>query len=203
MIAFVAGPYRAATREGIERNIQAARQVAARLWERGFGVICPHLNTAHFHDDCQVSDEGVYLSGYLEMLARSADVVVALPGWESSIGARDEVSVAMLLDIPIIFYPDLPEQTSSLPRSIASNGSRAMSGALAFCGLGALGLITSDSPTPVNYRDGSTGLAWTGIHLTRKIAPIGSAWSSRDPRVVSYKNYNQGDYLLEPTRTFA
>jgi hypothetical protein len=59
-------------------------------------------------------------------------------------------------------------------------------GAFAFCGKGTLGLITSDTPIGVVYSDGKTGTAYVGIHLTDKIAPIGSPWSSRDPEVVGY-----------------
>jgi len=59
-----------------------------------------------------------------------------------------------------------------------------MKGSLAICGAGTLGLITSDSQKEVTYPGGNKGTAWTGIHLTDKIAPIGSPWSSRSPVVV-------------------
>ncbi len=59
-------------------------------------------------------------------------------------------------------------------------------GALAFCSLNSLGLITSEKPRTITYSDGNTGIAWIGIHLTDKIAPVGSLWSSRNPRVVGY-----------------
>lgn len=55
-------------------------------------------------------------------------------------------------------------------------------GALAFCSRQELGLITSDAPVEVTYPDNSTGLAWTGIHLSE--AKLGEQWSSREPRVV-------------------
>lgn len=59
-----------------------------------------------------------------------------------------------------------------------------MKGKLALCGKGTLGLITHAEPQPVSYGDGSKGKAFVGIHLTDKIAPIGSPWSSRNPNVV-------------------
>lgn len=59
-------------------------------------------------------------------------------------------------------------------------------GSLAFCGLNCLGLITSDRKKKVRYDDGKFGYAWTGIHLTDKIAEIGSPWSSRTPRVIGH-----------------
>lgn len=59
-------------------------------------------------------------------------------------------------------------------------------GTLAICSLGTLGLITCDAPQEITYQNGNKGTAWTGIHLTNKIAPIGSPWSSRNPKVVGY-----------------
>lgn len=71
-----------------------------------------------------------------------------------------------------------------------------MKGKLAFCSLGCLGLITEDKQKRVIYkvcdncRDGrgyctcETGMAYVGIHLTDKIVPIGSPWSSRTPRII-------------------
>ena len=64
----------------------------------------------------------------------------------------------------------------------------ACKGALAICSLGTLGLITSDDLVKVVYDDGNEGKAWTGIHLTDKIAPIGNPWSSRNPRIVGHIN---------------
>lgn len=59
-------------------------------------------------------------------------------------------------------------------------------GAIAVCGIGALGLITADAAVEITYPDKTTGLAWTGIHLTNRRAPLGSAWSSRNPIVLGY-----------------
>ena len=59
-------------------------------------------------------------------------------------------------------------------------------GALAFCSLGSMGIITSNKPEEVVYLDGTKGIAWVGMHLTDKIAPIGSSWSARNPVVIAY-----------------
>jgi hypothetical protein len=59
-------------------------------------------------------------------------------------------------------------------------------GSLAICGAGTLGLITEDCPREITYPDGNKGLAYVGIHLTDKIAPIGSPWSSRHPKIVGH-----------------
>ena len=57
-------------------------------------------------------------------------------------------------------------------------------GKLALCSQGSLGLITENEPREVTYPDGSKGIAFVGIHMTDKIAPIGSPWSSRNPAIV-------------------
>lgn len=61
---------------------------------------------------------------------------------------------------------------------------RPVRGDLALCSKGALGLITESGVQAVTYADQTTGWAHVGIHLTDKVAPIGSPWSSRKPRVV-------------------
>lgn len=56
-----------------------------------------------------------------------------------------------------------------------------MKNVIARCSLGSLGLITEDEPKEIVYPDGNKGFAYVGIHLTDKVAPIGSPWSSRTP----------------------
>ncbi len=72
-------------------------------------------------------------------------------------------------------------------------------GAIAFCSLGRLGLITVDAPQEIHYHDGNVGIAWTGVQLTDGTISgvgkdkgktiyqvIGDGWSSRTPIVVGY-----------------
>jgi hypothetical protein len=74
-------------------------------------------------------------------------------------------------------------------------------GTVAVCSKGCLGLITAEQQQKVTYRkcdrcrnvSGAlsictcdTGMAYVGIHLSNKIAPIGSPWSSRNPRVIGH-----------------
>jgi hypothetical protein len=59
-------------------------------------------------------------------------------------------------------------------------------GTLAICGWGCLGMITNEEPQEVIYSNGSKGMAYVGVHLTNKVAPIGSPWSSRHPQVVGH-----------------
>jgi hypothetical protein len=69
-------------------------------------------------------------------------------------------------------------------------------GAIAKCGLGKFGLITSDVPEDVTYDDGKVGKAWTGIYLEGN---VGAFWCSRHPEVVGliedFLPYNKPDYI--------
>jgi len=103
-VVYLAGPYRAPTIRGIVNNIRRAEKVAIALWQAGFAVICPHLNTQLFDGIC---DDNVFIEGYLEILKR-CDIVIVLPGWENSEGARKEVAFAEKLKIPILKLEDIP-----------------------------------------------------------------------------------------------
>lgn len=101
MIIYIAGKY-SGTPEEIEENICAARRAAIEVWEAGYVAICPHLNTAHFEQDCKCSYEQ-YLIGDLQILAR-CDAAMFLPGWEESSGARQEHDYCLRNGISICYY---------------------------------------------------------------------------------------------------
>lgn len=103
-VLYLAGPYRAPTLRGIINNIRKAEKVAIALWQAGFAVICPHLNTQLFDGIC---DDNIFIKGYLEIVKR-CDMVVLLPGWEKSEGARKEIALAKQLEIPILKLEDIP-----------------------------------------------------------------------------------------------
>lgn len=68
-------------------------------------------------------------------------------------------------------------------------------GDLALCGAGSLGVITKAEKVRVTYPDGTTALAWTGIHLSGALKGTkpGDPWSSRNPCIV-------GNLLYLPTK---
>lgn len=94
-LVFVSGPYRG----DVEGNISRAKRAAVRLWQRGYAVICPHLNTANFDGLC---DDEVWLTGDLEILAR-CDTVYMLTNWKASEGARAEHRLAADLGKEIVY----------------------------------------------------------------------------------------------------
>lgn len=98
-IAFISGPYRAETIHGIVQNIRAAEAVAIKYWHLGYAVICPHKNSSLLDG---IACDSVWLEGDLEILSR-CDVVVMLPGWEESEGAKKEHYEAKRLGLEIIY----------------------------------------------------------------------------------------------------
>lgn len=100
-ILYIAGPYRAPTKEEIQSNINKASQVAKEIWKMGFVALCPHNNTAHFDGVC---DEERFLKGGLELLRR-CDGIVILPGWQKSAGTILEFEKALGWNIPAFMWP--------------------------------------------------------------------------------------------------
>lgn len=108
MLVYVSGRYSGKDWAEIEENIMRAKAVAVELWEKGHAVICPHLNTSHFEELCDLSHDD-YIAGDLNILTR-CDAIVMLPDWEHSQGACVEKALADRLDIPVYLYPmEIPE----------------------------------------------------------------------------------------------
>lgn len=99
LVWYTAGPYRARGIWQTEINIRRAEEVAQSLRAHGQYVICPHTN-------CRWSDANVadaqYIAETLELMRR-CDVVVVLPGWESSEGTRGEIAEAERLGMPLVY----------------------------------------------------------------------------------------------------
>ena len=91
--AYIAGPYRAKTKIGINLNIWRARKVAKKYWKLGYAVFCPHLNSCLM--DGIVPDEN-FMKADLKFLVGS-DLVVMIHGWEKSEGSKSEYQLARRL----------------------------------------------------------------------------------------------------------
>ena len=96
-LIYIAGPYRAPTAWGRERNIHEARRFGVMVARAGGYPVIPHSNTAHF--DGEAPDE-LWLAGTLELMRR-CDAVLLMPRWNDSSGARIERAEAARLHIPI------------------------------------------------------------------------------------------------------
>jgi hypothetical protein len=82
-------------------NLIVARRGAAELWDLGFTVHCPHLNTANFEDECKCTYED-YLAGDFEIIKR-CDAVFFLPDWQRSCGSIQERRLALSKGIPCYY----------------------------------------------------------------------------------------------------
>jgi hypothetical protein len=96
-VVYIAGPYRAKTAWGIERNVRRAEGVALDIASFGAGFLCPHSMCRFFQGT--VSDD-YWLAMTLELLRR-ADAVALVPGWDVSPGARAEVEEANRLQLSV------------------------------------------------------------------------------------------------------
>jgi hypothetical protein len=96
-IVYIAGKFRGPTGWVVAENIRAAERVGIEVARLGFMPLIPHANTAHF--DGEMNDD-FWLQGTLELLRR-CDLIVMVPGWENSTGARGELALAGELKMPI------------------------------------------------------------------------------------------------------
>ena len=97
-VIYIIGPYRADTERGIIENIRAAEAVAIKVWEAGYIALCPHLNTRLFGG---ILPDKVWLEGAIELMKR-CDGIALVPGWEKSEGAKSELIIADIKNIPIL-----------------------------------------------------------------------------------------------------
>ena len=89
-------------------NISKAKEMACTLWQMGFTVLAPHLNTADFENFCSCNYED-YLAGDFTILKR-CDAVLFLPDWQKSTGSIREYNFSKQNNIPIYFkIEDLPQ----------------------------------------------------------------------------------------------
>lgn len=99
-VAFVSGPYKR-NHKSTTDNINLARDCAIYLWNTGYYVICPHLNTANFETYTGVPPRA-FLDFCLHLIRSGVvDLLVMLPRWHVSYGAKKEFALARRLDIPI------------------------------------------------------------------------------------------------------
>lgn len=121
-VIYIAGPYRAATRAGIELNIQTARRVGALAALKGWSPIIPHANTGHLDEVLPDMPDQFWLDATLELMRR-CDAVLLCPGWKNSSGTQAELFEARRLALPVFETESiLPTASASYMRSIKRQG---------------------------------------------------------------------------------
>jgi hypothetical protein len=105
-IAYLAGPYRSKTINGIAENIASMRTVAVEVHRSGVFAYAPCINTSFM--DGVASDEH-FLEGNLVMLEK-CDCIIMCPGWENSAGAQAELARARVLRLPAFYSCGLQSQ---------------------------------------------------------------------------------------------
>lgn len=96
---YVAGPFSADTREGVEANIRAAEAVGLALARAGYAPVVPHSNTANPAYE-HVQPYQFWIDATLELLKR-CDALVTVPGYAQSRGACGEVLWAYEHNMPV------------------------------------------------------------------------------------------------------
>jgi hypothetical protein len=95
--SFISGAYSGAINE-IELNISKARVVIVDVLKAGWVPICPNVFWSPFAD-IQIYD--FWLEAALSLL-ETCDVMVLVPGWETSSGVKREIQRAREIGIPIV-----------------------------------------------------------------------------------------------------
>lgn len=96
---YVAGPFSAEDRDGVEINIRAAENVALGVAERGAMPVCPHTNTRHLLFE-KIQPYTFWIETTMSLL-EVCDAVMLVPGWAASSGATGERDRALQLGMAV------------------------------------------------------------------------------------------------------
>jgi len=102
--ALISGPYSPLPKTKTSKHISIARECALWLWSNHYYAICPHLNTANFEHEIAVQNH-VYVDFCFKLMRSGVvDLVVMLPNWNQSHGAKLEFKLARELYIPLYIW---------------------------------------------------------------------------------------------------
>ena len=91
---YIAGKYTDETMIQVEQNILDAKRIAIECANRYIKFFCPHTHTAHFGEYSQNVSWQYYMNLCEPILRNVCNVVVMVPNWKDSDGAKYELAVA-------------------------------------------------------------------------------------------------------------
>lgn len=115
IFVYIAGPYssKAVRLEGeqegdflrrqraeVDQNIARAVEVGLEVAKLGLYPVIPHANTAHPGFE-KLQPYRFWIDGTLEMIRRACDVLILVPGWETSSGTMAERSFMLFHKKPV------------------------------------------------------------------------------------------------------
>jgi hypothetical protein len=116
-IVYIAGPlttgWDGKDREFLVNKIKAAEEYGVVLANNGIGFFCSHSHTSFHREKGSIMPEDFYYELGGEFLKRSADALLAMPGWEASNGAKMEVEIAKQMNLPV-FYTQSPDDIGEI-----------------------------------------------------------------------------------------
>lgn len=98
-LVYIAGPFTAKDRAGVEANILRAALLGVEVARLGAMPVVPHANTA-LPEYEHVQPYEFWIEGTKDLL-RACDAVLLLPDWHLSSGARGEFSEALRIGLPV------------------------------------------------------------------------------------------------------
>ena len=102
VLVYIAGCYNSKDGyNGIEKNIREAEKYAIELANNNIAFICPHLNSNHFEVKAK-ANEDFYYKQDIELL-KCCNIMIVIPGWENSVGVKNEIEYAKNHDIQIFY----------------------------------------------------------------------------------------------------
>jgi len=110
-LVYIAGPFSAPTREGVEANIRRAEALAIEVAKLGAMPVCPHTNTGH-PDFEKAQDYEFWIAGTLKLLRR-CDAVIFVDGWVDSPGSVCEFRDAHERKQPVFYGPEKLDQLAA------------------------------------------------------------------------------------------
>lgn len=116
-IVFIAGPLTTGwdkkDKNFVLKNIKKAESFQRALALHSIGFYCPHTHTSFRCNSEDSSLDEFCITMNKKFLTGFSDAVLAMPGWENSHGAKDEVEYAIENNIPV-FYPSSPDNISDI-----------------------------------------------------------------------------------------